>query len=288
MKKGTVIILSIIAFLIVITGVLFGAVFCLRSQTVTVIGDSPVGVSREDIIKTAGLKNGKSIFMIDKEQASNQIESEYPYVKVIQIKTVSVTKIDIRIRARQPMMYAQVGDNYYILDEELKVLDIVGVAEQPTPTIDVSKLIKIKNDNIQIDSSIMVCDFVGADYQKTASDNLYNAMINAFKKDDGEGNLVYFNRADMCEMLKEIEFQEFRTFNKIILTTKYGVKLDIENPTQDLTHKMNICYSTIETFSNSEEVDVKEKLNSGTIKIFFDLEDNMKCVYIPSEEEGQD
>lgn len=284
MKKGTIVTLSIIAFLVVLAGILFGAVFCLRSQTVTIVGDGTVAVSREDIIKTAGLKNGQSIFMLDKEKAINQIEAEYPYVKVIQIKTMSVTKIDIRIRARQPMMYAQVGENYYILDEELKVLNIFSVTEQQSSQIDINKLIKLTN--VKIDSSTMLCDFVGEEYQQIAGDNFYNAMTNTFKKDVGEGVDVYFNRADVCEMIKEIEFQEFKTFNKMILTTKYGVKLDIENPAQDLTNKINICYLTIQTFLNSENVDVQSKVNSGTIKIYFDLDDNMKCVYVPNQQEG--
>ena len=116
MRKGSVIALSIIALLLVTAGVLFGAVFCLRSQSVKVVGDSPITISKEDIISTAGLKKGQSIFLIDKEKALNNIEAKFPYVKVIQIKTTSLTEIEFVVRARHKMFYAEDDTKYYIMD----------------------------------------------------------------------------------------------------------------------------------------------------------------------------
>ena len=126
MKKGAVITLSIVALILVLTGVLFGAVFCLRTQKVVVLGETPVTISKEDIVSAAGFKKGESIFLLDKEKAISNIEAKHAEIKVVQIKTTSVTEIEIRIRARHKMFYTTFGENYFILDEDLKVLDIIS------------------------------------------------------------------------------------------------------------------------------------------------------------------
>ncbi len=288
MTKKSVIWLSIFGFLIVLIGVLFGTVFCLRTQNVTILGDTPISISKEDIIRTADLKKGQSIFMIDKDEAINKIEATYPYVKVIQIKTTSINEIDIRIRSRHDMCYTKKNNNYYILDEEFKVLNIIEANLDEEETNEPTNLIYIDEGALNISSSTMICDFVGSDYQKNVMYELYISMTTAVTKTEGDGEdtkEVYFTRTDMCDMIKDIQFEDYETFNKIIITTKHGVKLDIENPTENLQNKINICFSTIDYFLNSAEVATQEKATKGTIKIYYDLENNQKCIYIPEVNE---
>lgn len=276
MKKKGIISLSIIVVLIVLTGVLFGTVFCLRKQNVVVLGDNSPIVSKEDILKVAKLKNGQSIFMIDKETAINNIESEFPEIKVIQIKTTSIDEIKIYVRARHEMFYTEFNDKYYVLDEDLKVLRIIEESEEGQASNEPTNLTQIENGVLNINSSTKICDFVGSDYQKKTTYELCKAVTNNVKTKQGE-NKEYYTRADMCDILKVVEFEEFKTFNKIIITTKYGVKLDIENPTKNLADKINICFSTIRALIS--EGDNREQ--SGTIKIYYDLEGMQKNIYIP-------
>ena len=282
MSKKAIISLSIIAFIIVFIGVLFSTVFCLRTQSVNIIGDTPVNISKEDIITTAGLKKGESIFMIDKDKAINKIEATYPYVKVIQIKTISVSEIDIRIRARHEMFYTKQNNNFYIMDEELKVLNIVEASTEGSESNEPTQLAHIKDGSLNINSSTMICDFVGSSYQKKVMSNLYTSMVTVVTKIEGEGENVkevYFTRTDVCDMLKEIKFEKHETFNKIIITTKYGVELDIENPMKNMQNKINICFSTIKEFLS--DVQTESKAQSGTIKIYYDLDNNQNCIYVP-------
>lgn len=280
MRKGSVIALSIIALLLVTAGVLFGAVFCLRSQSVKVVGDSPITISKEDIISTAGLKKGQSIFLIDKEKALNNIEAKFPYVKVIQIKTTSLTEIEFVVRARHKMFYAEDDTKYYIMDEELKVVDIAEKSGEVVPE-EISKLIHI--NNFDIDSSTFVCDFIGSDEQRKATYELYNAMINSVKKGEGE-DVAYIDREDVKTEIREVEFNSFKTFNTITITTKYGVKLNIENPQNEMSNKVNLCYIAINQYLSSEEVEQQEKATKGTIKIYYDIENTQKIIYIPEKE----
>ena len=282
MKKGAVIVLSITTLLLVAAGILFGAVFCLRYQSVKVVGDSPITISKEDIISTAGLKEGQSIFLLDKEKAINNIEAKFPFIKVIQVKTTGLTEIEFIVRARHKMFYSETASKYYIMDEELKVLDILEKSAESSSD-EVSKLILINSNNFSIDSSTLVCDFVGTDEQREATYNLYQAMINAVTKNDVE-DIAYINRDDVKNEIRQIEFKSHSTFNTIIITTKYGVKLDIENPQNDMANKINICYIAISQYLSSEEAIEQSKVTKGTIKIYLDLENKQNIIYIPEIE----
>ncbi len=281
MKKSGIILLSIFVVLIALVGVLFGAVFCLRTQHVVFVGENTLKVDKEEIIEAAGLKKGQSIFMIDKDQAISNVEAKYSHIKVIQIKTISLTEIEIKIRARHEMCYAKFNNNYYIMDEEFKVLNIVEMNAEDEESNEPTDLIYIENE-FNITTSTKVCDFVGSDYQKSVMIELYNSMITVVTKTEGEGEEareVYFTRADVCDMLKNIQFEDHNTFNNIIVTTKYGVKLNIENPSKKLQNKINICFSTIKEFLSNTETE--NKVQSGEIKIYYDMDNNQKCIYIP-------
>lgn len=270
MSKRSVIGLSITIFLIVLTSILFGVVFCLRQQTIKVIGETPIAIAREEIIDAGGLKSGESIFTLDKEKAINNIESKFSHIKVVQIKTVGLTKIEICVRARHEMFYIKANDKYYILDEELKVLDILEhSASEPT------HLSKIETGELNIDETTMKCDFVGTQQQRLATYNLFVAMYSVVTKGDGVEE-TYLNREDIRQAISCIKFENFSSYNKILVNTKYGVVLDIENPQHDMKNKINICFSTIKQFIS--EGNNKEK--SGTIKIYYNSNNELTSVYI--------
>lgn len=269
MKKSGIITLSIIALTLALTGVLFGAVFCLRKQNVTVVG-VPISISKDEIIATAGLKKGESIFMINKQKATTKIEEKYPYLKVIQIKTTNLFAIDIRVRARYETFYTEHNNNFYILDEDLKVLRILEKTADNTP-----QLSHIEDGVLNINETTKVSDFIGNAYQTNVIYNLFSGMNNSARKTDGT-NREFLTRPEIIETIKYVDFEKFETFNKIIVTTKYGVKLDIENPTINLENKINICFSLINSWIEEEN----ESYLSSVIKIFYDLENNMKTTYI--------
>lgn len=271
MTKRKIIGLSISLVLIALIIVMFSVVFCLRKQTVTIDGNNPISISKKEIISTADLKNGKSIFMLDKVQATQNIETKYPYVKVVQIKTTSLTEINIKVRARYDMFYVDVDGIYYVLDEDLKVLRIEKT-EEPT------NLVKI-SDNLKIDEKTKEGCFVGSKLQKKSILNLYKAMVTVVTKTEGETE-TYLNREDVSLFIKDIKFENYNTFNKMIITTSYGVKLDIENPTKDLQNKINISFSTIKTFLSNPEPTVQEQAESGIIKLYYDLSNKLHCVYL--------
>ncbi|MBR6778823.1 MAG: FtsQ-type POTRA domain-containing protein [Clostridia bacterium] len=263
MKKALIISSSILLFLIVLAGILFGAVFRVRKQNIVIVGEDVEFVQeiKDEILASAGIKNGKSIFMLDKETAINNIEKTYPYVKVIQIKTVSVTEIQIIVRKRFDTYYVENNSKYYILDEDLKVLAINEI--QPNLT-------KYNSSGIIINNNTKVGDFVGNNYAKQAAYDLFVALYEKANMD----------REAMSENVLSVSFATGYTLSesyvRMILETKQGVTIDIYKPEQDLGRKIHICYTAI----SAPEVET-----GGTIKIFLDQNGLEKIGYFAPQQD---
>lgn len=266
--KKKIVIISILIGIILLNIILFGLVFCLRKQQVKIEGEA-IEVSSEQIIETANLKNGKSIFALDKEKAINNIELKYPDLKVIQIKTISVIEIQIVVRKRYETYFVENNSKFYILDEDLKVLSI----EETVPT----ELIKI-NATLGISKETKVCDFVGTAFEKDALNNLFFGLYTVVKISDPEGE-SYLERDELHLVAESVSFNKGVTlteeYNRLIIKTPEGVELDIGKPNQDLQRKINICYSAMKSAGIDE--------TKGTIKIYYSAEGEEKIGYFEEE-----
>lgn len=271
MSKAKIILISVLIGLIAFVAILFGTVFCLRHQEIERIGEFSVEISNQDIISTAGFKKGGSIFMLDKEKATQNIEKSYPEIKVVQIRTVSINKIQIVIKQREKMFYYATEENYYILDEECKILEILTLeGELNTEPTD---LIKI---DFSIDfTNLQAGDFASSDYNRNLTQNLYIAIITNVTKQSGE-NEDYYTREDMKNSIKSVSLSQASTlkenYTRLILLTRTGETLDIAKPEDNLCEKINICYSAINKLKSEGE-------SNFTIKIYLDKDGNQKLGY---------
>lgn len=270
MTKKQIITISLLTGLLALIIILFSAVFCLRNQYVSwIVSDEQrtsytTTISNQDIKNAAGLKNGSGIFTINKNNAIDKLESTYPYLKVIQIKTESLVSIKFVLRERIAMYYTTFDSKYYIMDEDLKVLEI----ETLVPT----DLTEIKQDILNVTQNTKKCDFLGDDFYK---DTLYNLFISVYEAVKIEDN--YLTRAEISELITYVDFDMEYTLKgsyKIIeLTTKYGIKVSIGKPTNDLKYKINVCFSYIE-----QELSDEEK-TSGEVRCYYDKDDVEKFVH---------
>ena len=258
MSKGKIITFSIISFIVLLNIILFGFVFRLRKQEVLL---NDVTINSESIIKSAGLKNGKSIFLVDKDSAISNVEKAYPNIKVVQIKTIGVTKLQFIVRTRYPLYYSSVNDKFYILDEELKVLEI--------ETTEPNNLIKIETE-LDLNNA-EVGNFVGTDKEKEISYKFFKAMYEAVIKTSG-----LQARQDISAKVNSMKLEN----NRLIIETLEGVKLDIENPSKDLTRKINIGFTKINSLITEGK---SSELANSTIKIFYNSQEDEFCRYIKAE-----
>lgn len=247
--KKTIIASTLLITFITLIAILFSVVFCLRQQSVTFL-DENIAYSEVEILSSAGLKNGESIFMIDKDKAIANIESIYPDLKVVQISTTSLTKIDIRVKKRHELFYIQSENKYYTLDQDLKVLDILS-NEPSLIKIDLeySKVQK-KGDFILIDKANITADLFVA---------VYTTML------ESEGADAYI---EMTDKIEKISFDIAHTlsgeYDRIIIALKSGIQFDIGRPNENLQHKINVCYQTMITD------DVND--SSGVIRVYYDAD----------------
>lgn len=238
MTKKSIIISSILLSIVALMAILFGAVFRLRNVSVEVQPGANITVTNDKIIESANLKKGKSIFMLDKQSAINNIEQTYAEIKVVQIKTTNLMSVKIVVRERKEMFYAEHNSAYYCLDEDLKVLRLTEV--EPT------NLIKITTD-IGITSNTKKCDFMSQDYAKIT----YNMFVGMYTNVKVEGR--YAERDDMCNLVESIEIKTAHAltedgnggfeYTNLILKTRAGVVMQIANPNTDLGRKINICFA---------------------------------------------
>lgn len=89
-------------------------------KDIVVINNS--NVTKSEIIKLSGIKQGNNIFNINVRSIKDDILRN-PYVLKVQIKRRLPNKILIDINERSATFYAQKDSNYYIIDKESVVLE---------------------------------------------------------------------------------------------------------------------------------------------------------------------
>ena len=266
MTKVKIILISFLIILIALISVLFGAVFRVRNQVVVCVGEDKQYCEnlKDEILESSGIKNGNSTFMLNKQDAISNIEKTHPYIKVVQIKTTSVTSIEIKVKKRYEMFYSVVNGKNYVLDEDLKVLRISDIA--PTAIL-------FNETKLAITNNTEIADFVGTNYHQQISASLV----------EGLWTHARLERDEMISAISSISFENGYSLNeaytRLILATNSGVKIDICKPEVNLAEKLNICFSTL----NDDEFTEQQK-SEGTIKIYLDKDGNQQVGYFKPAE----
>lgn len=284
-KKAKIITISIVLSILALILILFGAVFCLYKQDVVFIGDrsSTIDITNEEIIESAGLKKGRPIFSLDKETAINNIERTYPYLKVIQINTVSAIRIEISVRERYEMYYTYSDSTkkYYVLDEELKVLRMSDIEPIGITKFESSILGEDMLDILGITSNTIVSDFLSTENYRGITYELFVSMYNTVMIDDA-GTDRYVDREDIKSLITKLQFAKGytleETYDRVILNLSNGFIVDIGKPQENFQDKVNICFSALDTLIENGETSGTIKytyLDDGAERINFIRDDNI-------------
>lgn len=262
--------------------ILFCAVFCVRRQDIIFTGErteNTLNISNDSILQSAGIKNGSSIFSLDRDKVIQNIETTFPYLKVIQVNLVSAIRVEITVRERVEMYYTDFNGKYYIVDEELKVLNIVDNVPEDLSYIYPNVLDDDTNTNILgVTSNTNKCDFLGSENLQSITNDLYLSMCRTVMVDTQEGK-EYVDRDDIKDIVNSIQFGYDYTIqggrhDRVIISTSYGFTLDIGKPQNDLDYKVNVCFSTIDTL-------ISQGKESGTIIYGYDIDGNTDIKYVP-------
>ena len=133
--KRLVILLSIFALILVIV-ILSSTVFSLSKVEVSFL-EVPTKYSINDsdaIIESGNFNFKQSIFLVNKTKHTENIEEQFPNLKVVGIETCFPNRLVIQVVERQEFLalYNLDIEKYYVVDSEMKVLRIVNTTSAIT------------------------------------------------------------------------------------------------------------------------------------------------------------
>lgn len=264
MKKKKKIIIILCSVLVALVGLLVTlclTTFSLKSISVDFRTSSLSETATQEEIIEAGKFSKKCVLFYNKNQAKENIEEAYPYIKVINIETKFPSSFVIHVAYRQEVYAITDGEKTAFLDEDLKVLRI----ESGEYTSSQSNAILLKG--ITYPSTLKV--------SQTLSQKNYVDIYSAFL----QSNLTLGMQK---EIFKEIEFKVEKDENarqdylNAYISLFSGQTIKILDVNYALKYKANRAYnvySSLYTFigkeysvSSGETITLtKEHLGSVTI-----------------------
>ncbi len=112
---------------IVLAMICFFYVFLVR--TIRIVGNERY--TSEEVIQMSGLPYEESMFLIDKEQIRNNLETS-PYLEVKEITRIWPFTVRITVHERVAVAYTEYNDNRLVLDEKGYILTKDGIYYQDT------------------------------------------------------------------------------------------------------------------------------------------------------------
>ncbi len=277
MTKRAVIITSsvLVAILIAIT-ILFGVVFRVRDIRLKFDENFCYQNQIDEIISASKLKKNSSIFKLDRDKISNNIEKAYPYARV-SVNLDSLTSVKIVLSNREPMYYFVQENVYYILDEDCKILEITTDENKANPYI-------LLDNVFSVTEQTEVGEFLDNKYTDTCT-NLYKTLYLYVGEDmDNDGVLDKQNitRQDILEVIRNVKFvsenELYGKKDKLIITTDasngYGVKITIIEPQKDLDYKINSAFSAFRALQRQDKLEGTNLIQSGSINIIYQYDNN--------------
>lgn len=206
-KKWLIISLSIVLVLIVTIVTLSFTLFTVQEISVNFRTSTSAEYSSDEIISSSGLKYGKNIFFLKKQNAINSIEKAHPYLEVVNIETSFPSKLTIHLRERQSFYAMQTEDGFLILDSSLKVLEKVD-------TFETGRTSPILFTYPSADESGVISGEVGDFLQLKLLKEFYDTML-----------LNGRSRPESLSLIKQIEY--FESENEIYHNSELGLKLTL-------------------------------------------------------------
>lgn len=226
----------------------------------------------EEIIESGQIKMGGTVFFRNKAKIEENIENEFPYLNVINIETVFPSKFVIHLAERQEVYAIQGNEEYYICDEEFRVLDI-------EKDLDQTRAILLTGD-----FSLERMD-VGQYITSIDNSKIYQALY--------EKNLTLGNQKDLIEKITLCTIYDDgikEDIDAVKVSLKGGQTLTLANPEENLSYKAHLF---MQVYANLFDMIGKESLQAdGSMALL--TEENLKTCeifinnyYTPSQNGGE-
>ena len=219
-KKKRLIIFSCLVGTLIILVLLSSAIFKIKSvsveyrTTLTTLSVQELNT----MIDEADIPYGKSIFFSSLDSSLQEMEKEYPYVKINKIERKFPNSLVVLVSERVPVVRVKSGDKTYVLDNELKVLHIVkndGEYNSKTGEHDLPVLIDESGEFSSQVAQYGEGDFINNAKVKGYVDAFYRGAVTAGDAD----SLVAIS---LMHTMSEIRFNHSKSLNTMVFNVSYS------------------------------------------------------------------
>lgn len=276
--KKAIIITSVILFILMVIIILMFTLFSLKEVELSFKTETlNITSTQQEEIKQKTLEHGGSVLFIGKEKIVSELESEFPYLKVVNIETKFPNKFVIHCAEREELFSIYSNNKYYSVDEELKILKISAT----------------KSDNIQLDFQDIVLDETTAPptYKIVSLDlNLKNSKEGQFinlVQNEGGGSYfasklqkivtsiqTAFEQSNRDIAVIKSQFKNFELFYKaekisesslawricLRLIDNSNYEIQIVDCDRDLDKKISVMYEALTSASKNPNLLINSKL----------------------------
>lgn len=245
-KKGLIILFGAIGLLLLCV-ILSFTLFRVHSVKLEFQNETDIFASEESkdkVIKSSGISYSTPIFGVNKTQMVQNLEKENPYIKVVNIETVFPNRLVVHCAQREETFAIKIGEMlYYIVDDELKILDIKRQSDYISSNINASLLSGATVLNPSADKGEFL--HLGDGEEDVISD-----LMVAF---------AYNNKtiSDFKAMIKNVDisygndfYTTLKTEINLNLTTFDDFEIDLLIARSNLVQKINIMLSLVPTAYN--------------------------------------
>ena len=171
---------AVINIVLIIAAVLLSAVvFAIVNQNYTISnivinGSAPY--QQETLRQLADEycdgKNGRSFFYVDEKELEEKYYSAFPYLKSVSVSKKHPNTLVVTVEREEPQAYFHMMDAYYIINENMKVLE--RLEERPVIPALIEISISVPNE-IKVGSQLVFGEGVVADVEVFSK--LYSAIV---------------------------------------------------------------------------------------------------------------
>ena len=244
-NKRLIVLLCVLAFMTVLV-VLNSTLFTLQSVSINWLTSKCELQNVKDYDLTGEVYTGQSIFLVNKNQISEKLEKDFPYLNIVSIETKFPNKIVIHSAERESLYAVNMSsDKYAILDEKGKVLDIITGKEldansegglRPRPIV-------VNFGNTAISSD----EFVVGEFVKISK---LEEIINSLSYSLRASNYIPTTSKGVINNIEINTTSKYAT-----LTTRSGISLVIINFEELLTDKLKHAFNRYNVLHNQGAVD---------------------------------
>ena len=236
--KRTIIILSSIFAFVVLCTILSFTLF--KTNSITFDFQNATTIFAEDekqqeVISSANINTHLPIFTLNKKQIKEKLESQNPYLKVINIETVFPNKLILHCAEREELFCIKGRDDlYYICDEELKILSIT------------KNIISMQGNAVLLDGvSVVNTGATTGDFlQLYEGEEVIKNISNAF----AHSSKTTYDIKSMIKNIKLIYERNFYTTKispTVVLTTYDNFDINLQNAHLQLKTKVNLMLNIV-------------------------------------------